>query len=133
MKRETNYSKYTLVINILILLELSFLLAFVLYSIYQIIELKKWIENSYENFDIDIIIKKLKTIDHENVINSISDLVSSGEDEGEKIKESLQDIFSICKEIDIPEIMDTLINIIDISEDHRNKIQEILEKYKKKK
>jgi len=129
MKRETNYSKYILVINILILLELSFLLAFVLYSIYQLMELKKWIEKSYKNFDIDII-KKLITIEHENVINSITDLVSS--DDGEKIKESLQDIFSICKEIDIPEIMTTITNKIGITEDQRNKIQEILEKYKKK-
>ena len=53
-------------------------------------------------------------------------------DDGEKIKESLQDIFSICKEIDIPEIMTTITNKIGITEDQRNKIQEILEKYKKK-
>lgn len=125
MKRETNYSKYILVVNLLILLVLSFLLAFIFYLIYQFIELKIWVEKSYENLDIKNNITKLAPYCYESVIDRISKLVDT--ENVENIKNFFQDMFSNTKNINVENIMNSLSErIVSITEEQKKNIRDIL-------
>jgi hypothetical protein len=125
MKQKTNYSKYIFIINILILLELSLLLGFILYYFYNIREFKKWVLNKYNNFEINNI-KKLIPNGYDIVIKELSERENS--DEWKKIIKDLKDILSNRNKMNVTDIMTNLSKKNLITEEQKKIIEDTLKK-----
>ena len=125
MKQKTNYSKYIFIINILILLELSLLLGFILYYFYNIREFKKWVLNKYNNFEINNI-KKLIPNGYDSVIKELSERENS--DEWKKIIKDLKDILSNRNKMNVTDIMTNLSKKNLITEEQKKIIEDTLKK-----
>ena len=125
MKQKTNYSKYIFIINILILLELSLLLGFILYYFYNIREFKKWVLNKYNNFEINNI-KKLIPNGYDSVIKELSERENS--DEWKKIIKDLKDILSNRNKMNVTDIMTNLSEKNLITEEQKKIIEDTLKK-----
>lgn len=125
MKQKTNYSKYIFIINILILLELSLLLGFILYYFYNIREFKKWVLNKYNNFEINNI-KKLIPNGYDSVIKELSERENS--DDWKKIIKDLKDILSNRNKMNVTDIMTNLLKKNVITEEQKKIIEDTLKK-----
>lgn len=96
MKSESRYSKYILLVNFIILFEMTLVIAFFLYIIYKLYNYNIWINEKFEENLKYLEEEKKKINTHSNIINqtinNFNKTINNFNDTIDKVKEISENI-----------------------------------------